>query len=300
MEKSSLTNRCSGIARVVQLCAARCAPFIAHNWPTHAMPLTEALEELKEDMYEDHPSFIQPESEKVKVWRYMDFTKFVSLLESRKLYFTRADKFEDPFEGSLPKLNVEKRDIAPDGLPDDLKRVYPQVSRSMAEVTMNLPRYTAINCWHMNEHESASMWKLYLKSDEGIAIQSTYSSLKSCFIDEERIYLGIVKYIDYDREYFDPSNHYNPFVHKRKSFQHEKEVRALVRRSLVVDNDFDFSKETINHGLKIEIDIETLIQSIYVAPNAHEWFVELVEATVERYGYTFQVAHSKLDETPLF
>lgn len=251
-------------------------------------------------MYEDHPLFIQPESEKVKVWRYMDFTKFVSLLEFRKLYFTRADKFEDPFEGSLPKLNVKKRDLAPYALPDPLKGVNIQMSRSMAEQSRNLPRYIAINCWHMNEHESAEMWKLYLNSNEGVAIQSTYSLLKKSFTDEERIYLGIVKYIDYDRDYLDPSNFYNPFIHKRKSFQHEKEVRALVRRTSVVDNDFDFSKETINHGLKIEIDIETLIQNIYVAPNAHEWFVELVESIVERHGYTFKVVHSKLDETPLF
>ena len=32
-------------ARVVHLCAARCAPFIAHKWPTHALRLTQALGE---------------------------------------------------------------------------------------------------------------------------------------------------------------------------------------------------------------------------------------------------------------
>ena len=35
----------------------------------------------------------------------------------------------------------------------------------------------AINCWHMNDFESEAMWKLYLKSNEGIAIQSTYQRL---------------------------------------------------------------------------------------------------------------------------
>ena len=24
----------------------------------------------------------------------------------------------------------------------------------------------AVNCWHLNEHESAAMWKVYLKSNE--------------------------------------------------------------------------------------------------------------------------------------
>ena len=38
-------NKCVQIdsARVVHLCAARCAPFIAHKWPTRALRLTQAL-----------------------------------------------------------------------------------------------------------------------------------------------------------------------------------------------------------------------------------------------------------------
>ena len=36
------------IVRGVQLCAARCAPFIAHNRPPHTMPLTKALCEKKQ------------------------------------------------------------------------------------------------------------------------------------------------------------------------------------------------------------------------------------------------------------
>ena len=36
------------------------------------------------------------------LWRYMDFTKFVSLLEKSALFFPRADKLGDPFEGYWP------------------------------------------------------------------------------------------------------------------------------------------------------------------------------------------------------
>ena len=50
-------------------------------------------------MYNFHPVFEQPSDVNVRVWRYLDFTKLVSLVDSRRLYFTRADKFEDPFEG---------------------------------------------------------------------------------------------------------------------------------------------------------------------------------------------------------
>ena len=39
--------RAADSARAVHLCAARCAPFIAHKWPTHALRLTQALYEIE-------------------------------------------------------------------------------------------------------------------------------------------------------------------------------------------------------------------------------------------------------------
>jgi len=59
---------------------------------------------------------------------------------------------------------------------------------SMSEINRNWPKFNAINCWHMNDHESAAMWKLYLKSDEGIAIQSTYRKLKDAITDDDEIF----------------------------------------------------------------------------------------------------------------
>lgn len=43
------------------------------------------------------------------IWRYLDLEKFRSLLETKSLFFCRADKFSDPFEGSLPKREAENR-----------------------------------------------------------------------------------------------------------------------------------------------------------------------------------------------
>ena len=34
-----------------------------------------------------------------------------------------------------------------------------------------------INCWHESDHESAAMWKLYAKDDNGIAIKTDFDSL---------------------------------------------------------------------------------------------------------------------------
>jgi hypothetical protein len=161
-------------------------------------------------MYEAHPIFVQPDNEDIQVWRYMDFTKFVSFIESRCLYFTRADRFDDPFEGSYPKINVDARRILPPGFPPDKQDIYFKQMASMGEINQRWQKFHAINCWHMNEHESAAMWKLYLKSDEGIAIQSTYRKLRESITDDEKVYLGVVKYIDYEKEWIDAGNSFSP------------------------------------------------------------------------------------------
>ena len=147
----------------------------------------------------------------------------------------------------------------------------------------------------MNEHESAAMWKLYLKSDEGIAVQSTYNKLRSSISDDENVNLGVVKYIDYETEWIDGRvNLLTPFVHKRKSFEHEREVRAVVTKWPNIEGTIDSNHETIGNGLKIKVDIEHLIEQIYIAPSTPDWFSDMVRALILRYGYAFNVVQSKL------
>lgn len=92
----------------------------------------------------------------------------------------------------------------------------------------------------------------------------------------------------------------SPFVHKRKSFEHEREVRAVVMKWPTGEKGLDFSQETIGAGLKIKVDVERLIEQIYVAPNSPAWFADLLRAVIQRYGYGFPVVQSKLNEQPFF
>ena len=114
----------------------------------------------------------------------MDFTKFVSLLEKQALFFARADKLGDPFEGSVTKVNAAAARVPRDELQQFRKKV---------------TRWTLINCWHENAHESEAMWKLYARETDGIAIKTDFKSLSSSFTCREDVFIGIVNYIDYDR-----------------------------------------------------------------------------------------------------
>jgi hypothetical protein len=54
------------------------------------------------------------------------------------------------------------------------------------------------------------------------------------------------------------------FFFKRKGFQYEREVRIIT--------DVDDTKITLNDGLKINIDINQLIERIYIHPKSENWY----------------------------
>lgn len=172
----------------------------------------------------------------------MDFTKFVSLLATDSLYFCRADLFSDPFEGSYPKKTIKNRFIEADfqdiafhedsenltafaealeaAQPDRLTKVR-QKERETSDFNRQIRSWIYVSCWHANEYESEAMWKLYsTNSNEAVAIQTDYNTLEEQLPKEAK--LGVVQYIDYEKEWFPDGDALYPFMHKRKSFEHEK------------------------------------------------------------------------------
>jgi len=250
-------------------------------------------------MYKEHPVFEKPENENAKIWRYMDFTKFVSLLDRSALFFTRADKLGDPFEGSYSRANIELRPIV---YRDKEKSEVPQgMLTTLSKVFQATPKFTFINSWHLNEYESAAMWRLYLKSNEGIAIQSSFSRLKGCLKDEEHdIYIGKVKYIDFDKDWMPEGNTFYPFVHKRKSFEHEQELRAVIQEMSPKGGRIDLSKPLFDDGIYVAVDLNLLIERIYLAPTCPAWLFELTKSVTKKYGLDKEVVQSGLDDVPVY
>lgn len=63
--------------------------------------------------YVPNSAFDGPRDPEAVIWRYIDFAKLVSLLESQSLHLARADVLDDPFEGSIP-LELAMRHEQPD------------------------------------------------------------------------------------------------------------------------------------------------------------------------------------------
>lgn len=234
-----------------------------------------------------HPSFPQPENREMRLWRYMDFTKFVALISSANLFFCRADLFRDPFEGSYSKVNLSMRPEIYKDIPGT-----ESILTQMSDFYKRVRGLTFINCWHANEYESAAMWDLYAKTNEAVAIETTYEKLQNILPNEA--FLGCVKYIDYETDWLPEGNSFNPFMHKRKSFEHEREVRSVIQE--IKGNNTDAQPS----GISVPIVLDEMISSIHVAPTAPDWFADLVTEVSAKYDLTIGVKRSDLYSDPVF
>ncbi|OIV43983.1 hypothetical protein [Flavobacterium johnsoniae] len=228
-------------------------------------------------MYLNNPNIKLPEDPDTIVWKYLDLSKFLDLLLSKKLFMSRSDKFEDQYEGTFSEPTYEEiKKLAADN-PEFLN--YYKTHREKV----------AISSWHINEYESFAMWQIFTKNNEGLAIQSTIGRLQKAVKPENNFdqYIGEVNYIDYKKEYIPFDDLFFPFLFKRKSFQYEREVRILT----------DTSKNDIklNDGIKINVDINQLIEKIYIHPKSENWYKKLVIELVERLGFGFEIEKSDLE-----
>ncbi|MFN3640687.1 MAG: DUF2971 domain-containing protein, partial [Flavobacterium sp.] len=141
----------------------------------------------------------------------------------------------------------------------------------------------------INEYESFAMWQIFTKNNEGLAIQSTLGKLKKALENEKKIeqFIGEVNYIDYKKEYIPFEDTFFPFLFKRKSFQYEREIRII---SDVTDNEI-----IINDGLKIDVDINSMIEKIYIHPKSENWYKNLVFQLMEQLGFNFNIEKSDLE-----
>jgi hypothetical protein len=154
--------------------------------------------------------------------------------------------------------------------------------------------WTYANSWHLNEFESAAMWELYLKTPEGIAVETTFGRLRDSFSAEQtqQVFIGMVNYIDYETTAVPSRNSFFLALHKRMSFAHERELRALVWLLLNKDTD---TKAASPEGVNVRVDLARLVRKVFVSPAAGSWYAHVVAALLEKFGYgTIPVIQSRL------
>ena len=194
------------------------------------------------------------------IWRYMDISELVVLLETGRLHFSTLASFKDAEDGLAPLnlADVYRRvlkaiserassseavreltqwmaaevDITDHDAQIEMETIAQVTSQRLAREIRGIDgrelarRCSIASCWHRARQETLSMWEVYAGRGAGVAVRSTVGSLiRALASADEEVHVGGVKYSDTAT----PSElFFAPALVKRRPFRHEREVRALV------------------------------------------------------------------------
>lgn len=211
--------------------------------------------------------------ENLAIYRYLGFDKFVHMIETNSLKFVRCKEWEDPHEGKIHRdeINyynslIEDRSErgAPVGIPESLKK--------FSSETLN---YTFGTSWSLaNDHDA--MWRIYSSDKRGLMIKSTLkkieSSIKNISLKPNCCLFYSIGKVTYDKK--KECNNLEGWFNKRRAFDHEQEVRAVIRVSAPAP------MITGYFGGKVTYSPITsaLIDEVVIDPRASDWHVESVRS----------------------
>jgi hypothetical protein len=250
------------------------------------------------------------------VWRYMPFTKFISLITYQALWFSKLNILQDKFEGKMPKatseeLNKENQKYKKQFNTPEFHRQIDNWNQENEESGREL---LVVNCWFVDENESKGMWQEYGVNNESVAIKSTVRKLtKSVFLPPNETItsqIGMVSYVDHDTHKisnYEANQAIERVFLKDKSFKHEQELRLATMSfktvCCVAMNGVPYTPDEVagknmnnydNAGLYIKTNLKNLISEVVTHPDSGEWFYLLVCRIVELCGIEGIVTKSRI------
>lgn len=188
--------------------------------------------------------------------RYMSLPKFLSMIVTRSIWFSRPDKFSDEYEG-FAVINIE--------------------DATAKEIADSFRKMSFINCWNYFRRESFHMWHIYGGPDKyGIGVISTVQNVKDSIQDEyikSRVEAYTIKYVP-AYEIYDGLNGLIVNTRKKEWYDYEEEVRFIDYQGFVQDQT----------GEAVNIDVNLMIQQVILSPYVDDWFVAVIHDLLEKYG----------------
>ena len=211
----------------------------------------------------------------------MNLDKYVSLLRTRSLWFSRLDEFDDQHEGWWYEYG------------DGQAETVDMLLRSFARES------TTASCWRSDASLSQRAWREYTDEGSGIAIKTDVESLKSSLNGTYMVTLVPVEYSDEpaDAQFrlFDSLAHI-----RTKSAEHawEQEVRVfdvsqhMLLTDLITEGEIAHMASLVNilsrplrarSHLK-EVNLSTLVKEVWVSPRMDARTSDCVRSITHEHG----------------
>ncbi|MBQ4789472.1 DUF2971 domain-containing protein [Pectobacterium versatile] len=262
----------------------------------------------------------------VKLQRYMNFAKFISLLDKREIFLCKTSLFEDKLEGGFTVIDEMLNDSFAAQLDDIVNNLLPTVNQQTPEerqkrnkISADVMKYTDeapyhtvfgdinrkdfsyqdlhekmkdfidVSCWHSNERESMAMWKIYGEDDFSVCVITDVGRIKRSIIekDEYKVLIAKVKYLIYENEHFEIKHMLAQYMHKTDFYAYENEVRIIG-----YNPDSNIYEERREPGTFININLQELIQEIRISSTSPDWFFDLVSSICKKFSLDVKVCRS--------
>lgn len=259
------------------------------------------------------------------LWRYLTLPKFIRMLQTNEIWFSRPKYFNDPHEFSTDRSTqqslIEWRlnsfcraynravkssrtrylgvaatltdglAISGDGVIKEQSVKFSDLSPILlSSIRNDLKRWQesfGISCWRYSEHDSVAMWNQYASIEEGIAITANLEKLRFALRKYGDIRLALVDYRDMSTDSTQPMKGI-PLQFKDIRFAAEDEARFY----------FSMPLHSEQPGIGIKVKLAEVVDAIYLSPNANQWFKDIVSNLVSRYHLNVNIVDSPLGRIP--
>ena len=238
-------------------------------------------------------------SDDTPVWRYLTLSAVIATIKTRHLRLTRVDRFRDPFEGSVPKTQIEDQIPLFIGaasrrtMMNSVAAHYPGMARSMppdedpwiriTRLRRARTRSSHASCWSAGD-ESEALWRLYCADDGcqgvGVALRTTLARLEAS-VAAHNLYVSPITYLPY-HEAPAFTDEMDSLLHKRHGFAAERELRLLkfdeAHFSALVPKDASVSE--LPEHIYVDWVLSDVIDEIIVSPYADVNYEDLVRHAI--------------------
>jgi hypothetical protein len=108
-----------------------------------------------------------------------------------------------------------------------------------------------------------------------------------------------INYIDYEKDFISEGNAFEPFRHKQKAYEDEREFRVIID-NLKIIGDISQKKSIPPRGFIINVNLKTLIESIIISPFSSFKFRNEVTNLLAKYNLADKLRAPEISNTPNF
>ena len=224
----------------------------------------------------------------------------IATIEAQHLRLTRVDRFQDPFEGSVPKKQIEDQipiligAASRRAMLNSVAAHYPGMERSrppdedpwlrITRLRRARTRSAHASCWSAGD-ESEALWRLYCADDGcqgvGVALRTTLARLEASVAAHD-LYVSPITYIPY-HEAPAFTDEMDSLLHKRHGFAAERELRLLkfdaAHFGALVPKDASVSE--LPEHVFVDWVLSDVIDEISVSPYANVNYENLVRHAIK-------------------